>query len=194
MKTYILQRVVLAVISVWFILILAFTAIRLIPGDPVLVYLGDYATPELIQEIRKDWGLDRPIQEQYFIYMKKLLKGDLGHSLRMGGKSVSNILLGQYPYTLRLVIISMMISLSLAIPLGMLSAVKHNSFIDLLVMTKTFFFLSMPTFWFGLLMLVFFSLYLGWFPAIGSEDSFSLSSYFKYLTLPAICLGLHGTA
>lgn len=194
MRLYIIQRIILAVVTMWFIITLAFTAIRLIPGDPVLVYLGDYATPELIQQTKKDWGLDKPIPVQYYIYMKKVLLGDLGNSLRMGGKSVSDILMGQFPYTLRLVIIGMSISLFIAIPLGMLAAVKHNSFVDLAAMVGTFFFLSMPTFWFGLLLLVFFSVYLGWFPVIGAEDTFSFSSYLKYLTLPSICLGLNGTA
>lgn len=194
MGVYIFQRIVAAILTVWLILTLAFVAIRLIPGDPVLVYLGDYATPELIAQTKQDWGLDKPILAQYVLYLKRVVQGDFGHSLRMGGMPVGSILVGQYPYTLRLVILSMAVSLLLALPLGMLAAVKQNSFLDLAVMTGTFFFLSMPTFWFGLLLLVVFSVQFGLFPTMGTEEGLSFFSYVKYLTLPVVCLGLHGTA
>ena len=194
MPVYVLQRILVAILTVWLILTLAFVAIRLIPGDPVFAYLGDYATPELEAQTRQDWGLDKPILIQYMLYVTKAVQGDFGSSLRMGGKPVGEILLGQYPYTLRLVILSMAVSLLLALPLGMLAAVKQNSLLDLTLMTVTFFFLSMPTFWFGLLLLMVLSVQLGLFPTMGTEEGLFFLSYLKYLTLPVVCLGLHGTA
>ena len=179
------------VFTVWLILTLAFFALRLMPGDPAEIWLGDYATPKLIELVKAKWGLDKPIWIQYGIFLNRCVHGDLGNSLRTV-TPVFKLIREQYPYTLRLVLAGVSLAVLIAIPLGIFAALKHNSFIDLLVMTGSFFFISMPTFWFGILLLLGFSLYLGWFPVIGAEETGNYLSYFYYLTLPVVCLGLRG--
>lgn len=191
MFIFLIRRMIFGIFTIWLIITFAFFALRLMPGDPAEIWLGDYATPKLIELVKAKWGLDKPMWIQYGIYLNRFAHGDLGNSLRTV-MPVSKLLRQQYPYTLRLVLAGLLLAVLIAIPLGIFAALKHNSFIDLLVMTSSFFFISMPTFWFGILLLLGFSLYLGWFPVIGAEQSGNYSSYFYYLTLPVACLGLRG--
>jgi len=178
------------IITVFVILSSVFFALRLIPGEPAEVWLGDYATPELIKITRVKWGLDRPIWAQYGTYINNLIHGDIGDSLR-NKIPVISLLIRHYPFTLRLVIIGTFIALLIALPTGIMAAVHQNSFFDMFVMMSSFFFISMPSFWFGLILLFIFSFELGWFPAIGNETPGEYLTYFPFLILPAICLGLH---
>jgi peptide/nickel transport system permease protein len=166
-----------------------FFALRLLPGDPVAVWLGEYSTPELVELTKAKWGLDQPIWIQYAAYVKNLMSGDLGDSLRMR-VPVSDLLLSNYPFTLRLMLLGTLLSVIIAIPLGILASVRQNSFIDLFVMMFSFLFISMPSFWLGLLMLFIFSFHLRWFPAIGGETGSNVGSYLSYLVLPCICMGV----
>lgn len=189
MLRYIYHRIFLGIVTIFFIITLVFFAFRLIPGDPVEVWLGEYETPELIELTRAKWGLDKPIWTQYLIYMSNLLQGDLGISLRMG-VPVYQLILRNYPFTLRLMIVATVISVVIAIPVGILAAVRQNSFVDMLVMIFSFFFISTPSFWLGLIVLFTFSFRLGWFPAIGGEEGGNYLTYFSYLALPSIVSGL----
>jgi len=180
---------IIGIITVFFIVSIVFFALRLLPGDPVTVWLGEYSTPELITLTKAKWGLDRPIWVQYGTYVKNLLRGDLGDSLRMR-VPVSELLLKQYPFTLRLMLLGTLISVMIAIPVGILAAVKQNSFIDMFVMMFSFLFISMPSFWLGLLMLFVFSFRLRWFPAIGAETGSNVLAYLSYLVLPSVCMGI----
>jgi ABC-type dipeptide/oligopeptide/nickel transport system permease component len=103
---------------------------------------------------------------------------------------VSELLLKQYPFTLRLMLLGTLISVMIAIPVGILAAVKQNSFIDMFVMMFSFLFISMPSFWLGLLMLFVFSFRLRWFPAIGAETGSNVLAYLSYLVLPSVCMGI----
>jgi len=180
---------VFGIVTVFFIITVIFFAIRLIPGDPAEVWLGDYATPELIKLAREKWGLDKPIWLQYAKYMKNLILLDLADSLRMR-MPVADLLLRHYPYTIRLMFFGTLLAVVIAIPAGIIAAVRQNSLVDVSVMTFSFLFISTPSFWFGLLMLFTFSFWLGWFPSMGGESSGNVLTYFSYLVLPAICLGL----
>jgi peptide/nickel transport system permease protein len=155
----------------------------------VAVWLGEYSTPELVELTKAKWGLDQPIWIQYAAYVKNLMSGDLGDSLRMR-VPVSDLLLSNYPFTLRLMLLGTLLSVIIAIPLGILASVRQNSFIDLFVMMFSFLFISMPSFWLGLLMLFIFSFHLRWFPAIGGETGSNVGSYLSYLVLPCICMGV----
>jgi len=186
---YLFRRMIIGIITVFFIVSIVFFALRLLPGDPVTVWLGEYSTPELITLTKAKWGLDRPIWVQYGTYVKNLLRGDLGDSLRMR-VPVSELLLKQYPFTLRLMLLGTLISVMIAIPVGILAAVKQNSFIDMFVMMFSFLFISMPSFWLGLLMLFVFSFRLRWFPAIGAETGSNVLAYLSYLVLPSVCMGI----
>jgi len=189
MLFYLIRRAVIGIVTVFIIVTIVFFLLRLIPGDPVEVWLGDYATPELIQLTKAKWGLDRPIWVQYAMYVKNLLRGELGDSLRMRF-SVASLLVRHYPFTLRLVFLGTFISILIAIPVGIVAAVRQNTWIDMFVMMFSFLFISMPAFWLGLIVLFIFSFRLGWFPAIGGEGSGSYLTYFSYLALPSACLGI----
>ena len=189
MLKYLFRRMIIGIITVFFIVSIVFFALRLLPGDPVTVWLGEYSTPELITLTKAKWGLDRPIWVQYGTYVKNLLRGDLGDSLRMR-VPISELLLKQYPFTLRLMLLGTLISVMIAIPVGILAAVKQNSFIDMFVMMFSFLFISMPSFWLGLLMLFVFSFRLRWFPAIGAETGSNVLAYLSYLVLPSVCMGI----
>lgn len=190
MIAYVLRRIITGIITILIIITIVFILLRLLPGDPAEVWLGDYATPELIELTREKWGLDKPILVQYAIYMKNIFQGYLGKSLRMR-MPVAELLIRHYPYTIRLVFLGALLASMIAIPIGIYAAVRQNSFTDMFVMISSFFFISMPSFWLGLMLLFLFSFNLGWFPAIGGEESGNGFSYFSHLTLPAVCMGLH---
>jgi ABC-type dipeptide/oligopeptide/nickel transport system permease component len=189
MLGYMYRRILIGILTIFCIMTIAFFALRLIPGDPAEVWLGDYATPELIELTKAKWGLDKPIWEQYLTYMNNLFWGELDNSLRMRAP-VAQLLLKHYPFTLRLVFFGTLLSVIIAIPVGILAAVRQNSLIDMFVMMFSFLFISMPSFWLGLIVLFTFSFRLGWFPAIGGEGGGNYLVDLSYLALPSICLGI----
>jgi len=189
MLSYIGRRLLIGLLTIWIIISLVFVFLRLIPGNPAEVWLGDYATPELIKMTQAKWGLDKPLYMQYYTYLKNIVHGDLGKSLRMRFP-VIKLLVRHYPFTLRLVFLGTIISILIAIPLGIAAAVHQNSYIDMIVMMFSFLFISMPAFWLGLIVLFTFSFRFGWFPSIGGESGGSVLNYLSYLVLPSICIGL----
>jgi ABC-type dipeptide/oligopeptide/nickel transport system permease component len=186
---YLFRRIIIGIVTVFVIISVVFFALRAIPGDPAEVWLGDYATPELIELTRAKWGLDKPIWSQYATYVRNLLGGDLGDSLRTR-IPVVKLLIRHYPFTVRLMFCATLLSIMIAIPIGIVAAVRQNSLIDMFVMTFSFLFISMPDFWLGLMVLFTFSLRLGWFPTMGGEAAGNYLTYFSYLALPSICLGV----
>ena len=164
MIAYVLRRIITGIITILIIITIVFILLRLLPGDPAEVWLGDYATPELIELTREKWGLDKPILVQYAIYMKNIFRGYLGKSLRMR-MPVAELLIRHYPYTIRLVFLGALLASMIAIPIGIYAAVRQNSFTDMFVMISSFFFISMPSFWLGLMLLFLFSFNLGRKPA-----------------------------
>ncbi|MFX0200655.1 MAG: ABC transporter permease, partial [Candidatus Hodarchaeota archaeon] len=189
MLSYISRRIMMGILTVFIIVTLIFVVLRLIPGDPAEVWLGDYSTPELVELTRVKWGLEKPIWSQYLIYIKNLMRGELGSSLRMK-VPVSNLLIRHYPFTVRLVFLGTLLSIIIAIPVGTLAAVRENSFTDMLVMMFSFLFISSPAFWLGMILLFTFSFRLDWFPAMGGEGGASFLEMLSYLALPSICLGI----
>jgi peptide/nickel transport system permease protein len=181
MINYIIRRILKGLITIWFIVTITFFGLRGLPGNPVEAWLGDYATSGLITQLKAEWDLDKPIHIQYFTFLRNITQGDFGRSFRMGENV--GILIGRYyPYTVRLVLGGMALAVILAIPVGVIAAVKANSWTDISIMGIGFIFISMPAFWLGLLLLMVFSLELGWFPTIGSEEPGQFSTYLPFLT------------
>lgn len=193
MTKYYLRKILAAAATIWLILSLAFIGIRMTPGDPALVILEDYATPERLAELRRYLGLDQPLHIQYVRYLMKVFHGDLGRSFRTN-RPVLNDLLQQYPYTLTLAVSSLLFSLPIGIPLGILAAVKRNSFLDVFAMLGSTIWLSVPSFWFGLLLIIVFAVRLNLFPVVGAGNPSDPSSVFKALILPTVALGARDAA
>ncbi|MEK8127945.1 ABC transporter permease [Paenibacillus filicis] len=165
--------------------VLVFIIMYVLPGDPVLQMLdGNSTTPEAIAALRHELGLDRPFYQQFFDYFLNLLQGDFGHS-RINKDPVLPKILEHVPATLTLTLVSTFFSIVIGIGLGVLSAIHRNGVIDFIARFVGLFGISMPSFWTGILLLLVFSIQLGWFPAMGSEG-------WETLVLPGLALGLVG--
>jgi peptide/nickel transport system permease protein len=150
--------------------ILVFSFIHMIPGDPALSMLGERATPEKVAEVRQRLGLDRPVYEQYLIYLRQVLKGDLGKSI-VRGDPVAMDLLRRFPATVELATSAIFLALLFGIPIGILSAVWRNSLMDSLSRIWALVGVSMPIFWLGVMLAWFFGVQLRWLPTGFRLDS-----------------------
>ena len=187
MLKYIAKRLVLLVPILLGISLLTFSLMHLIPGDPAEILLrqqGIIPTQEAIEKFREQMDLNDPLPIQYFNWMYCLLHGDLGSSLSVSyGKPVLSEIIFRFPRTLELAAVSLLISLLISIPLGILAAVKQNSAIDHLTLVGASLGIAMPVFWLGLLLILLFSVHLGWFPVCGYGSV-------KHIILPSITLGI----
>lgn len=190
---FFVRRLVGAILTVWFIVTLLFVLLRVTPGDPAQIWLGDYATPELLAEVRRELLLDRPILVQYGAYLGQLVTGELGRSYRTG-QPVMRQLLQQYPYTLQLTIGSFIIAVGLGVPIGVIAGIHRGRLIDLLAMGSAVFWLSAPSFWLAILLLLLFAVYIPIFPLIGAGNPASFASIAWHLVLPSVALGSRGMA
>jgi peptide/nickel transport system permease protein len=150
--------------------ILVFSFVHMIPGDPALTMLGERATPEKVAQVRQRLGLDRPIYEQYAIYLGKVLQGDLGISI-VRGDPVARDLLRRFPATVELAASAIFLALLLGIPIGIVSAVWRNSWMDSVSRVWALVGVSMPIFWLGVMLAWFFGVQLGWLPTGFRLDS-----------------------
>jgi ABC-type dipeptide/oligopeptide/nickel transport system permease component len=160
---------------------LVFVSIRLIPGDPALIYAGDQATGELIARIRVDLGLDRPLLAQYAIFLRRAASGDLGTSIRTG-QPVTAELGRRYPLTLLLAVAAILFSVAAGLPLGILAAVHRGRWIDTASVVIALLGVSAPTFLVGIVLQLALAVKLGWLPVTGSTT-------WLHLLLPAVSLG-----
>ncbi len=166
---YILKRLFLIIPTLIGVTIVTFTISRLIPGDPIAVSLGPYASQEQIQLLRTKRGLDRPLHVQYLIYLRNVSRGDLGASIH-SKRAVLDDLKDFFPATFELTTASMVISILLGIPLGIVAAIKKNRWPDFVARLYALAGVSMPVFWLGLLLLLLFYIKLGWLPGVGRLD------------------------
>ncbi|RMF79478.1 MAG: ABC transporter permease [Chloroflexi bacterium] len=181
MIRYIANRLLQAIPTVILVTILVFLMLHFTPGDPAQVFLGDrHSTPEQLERVRAEMGLDRPLYEQYLNYMSNVLHGDLGRSL-ITNFPVDDTILTRIPHTLELTLASMLISTVLGVGLGMLAALRHNTIIDTIAMAFALLGISVPVYWSSLLFILLFSVKLGWFPPIGQGS-------LDRLVLPAFAL------
>ncbi|NMB93318.1 MAG: ABC transporter permease [Flexilinea flocculi] len=181
MYRYILKRLLMLIPVLLGVAFLIFAIMDVAAGDPVYSVAGADATPEQIEVLREKMGLNGSLIERYIRYIGNLLRGDLGTSY-ISKLDVMKVYLQRLPNTLKLATLTMIVAVGMAIPLGITAAVHQNSIRDTTSMVLALIGLSMPNFWLGLLLILFFSLRLGWFPTGGSEG-------FRSIVLPAITVG-----
>lgn len=183
MFNYIVSRLLQGVLVIFLISVVTFIMLRLMPGDPVMLLLGEGSiqiTEQQINAIRTKWGLDKSYPEQYLVWAGNLLRGDLGESLIRRGVPVRQMIFEAMPVTGRLGLLSVAVALALAIPAGIIAAVKRNSIFDYLLTIGTTAGVALPNFWFGLMGIIIFSLYLRWLPPFG------LNSWMGYILPVAV--------
>ncbi|MCS6845004.1 MAG: ABC transporter permease [Caldilineales bacterium] len=159
MTTYIVRRLLLAIPVLLGVSFLVFASVRFVPGDPAMAIAGELATPELVAQVRQEMGLDRPLLVQYAIYLERVLQGDLGRSVR-SGLPVAEEIANRLPKTAQLAVLSLLFASAIGIPLGVLSATRANTWVDSLSMMLALIGVSMPIFWLGLMLMIFFSVLL----------------------------------
>jgi peptide/nickel transport system permease protein len=187
MWSFIARRLIILVPVVIGVSFLVFTAMYILPGDAVDSMLAERgASAEELARLRAQLGLDQPFLVQYGRFIGRLVTGDLGSSL-VTGRPVADQIASQLPATIQLTLASLVIAVVVGVPLGVVAAVRRGTWIDSLSMVVALLGVSMPNFWLGLLLILTFSLRLGWFPAAGTGD-------WRYLVLPAITLGFSGVA
>ncbi|MET7394995.1 nickel ABC transporter permease [Dactylosporangium sp. NPDC005572] len=180
----------LTVVPVLFgISVISFLVIRMIPGDVISSIMGqDFGDPAVEAEMRRYFGLDMPVHEQFFTWFGDLLRGDLGTSMRTG-QPVLDEILQRLPSTLLLAISALLVAVLLSIPLGILSATRRNGPLDAVARVVSLIGLSVPNFWLGILLVYVFSVSLGWLPSQGASEGGGLLDNVRYLVLPAVTLG-----
>jgi peptide/nickel transport system permease protein len=187
---FIAKRLLHTVVVLLGVLVLVFTLIHLVPGDPVRIALGTRYTPEAYEALRAASGLDRPLIEQFFGYVGHALTGDLGVSFR-NGQPVTEVLLARLPATVSLAAVGMLIALLISIPAGTYSALREGTFGDGIVRVLSQFGVSIPDFWMGMLLITLFSSILGWLPSSGYV-AFGVDpgEWLRRVFTPALTIGL----
>ena len=186
MGNYILRRILLMIPLILGVTLISFIILHSMPGDPAETLAGLETTGEIVEKIRTDLGLDKSLPVQYFIFIKNLLKGDFGYSYRTR-QPVIEELIGRLPHTFMLAFTSLFLATLLGLFLGITSAVNRNSFVDHGISAFLLLGLSAPTFWIGMLFILFFAVHLGWLPAGGYSG-------IQSLILPALTLAIPCTA
>ena len=208
MRRYAIRRSLTIVPVLLGVSVLVFSFIHLIPGDPALTMLGERATPEKVAEVRARLGLDRPIWQQYVLYIERALRGDLGVSI-VRGDPVASDLLRRFPATVELAMAAIVVAIAVGIPIGVASAVWRNSLLDSLARLGALAGVSMPIFWLGLVLAWFFGVQLRILPtgfrlasgtafvpwtnfvvldALLQRDWSTLADALRHLILPALAL------
>lgn len=183
------RRLLATIPLLFFVSLVVFSLIHALPGDPAVLFLGEEADAETLARFRTRLGLDRPLVVQYGSWIIKALQGDLGRSLRTN-QPVTEAILQRLPVTLELLGSSLLVSLTIALPLGIVSAVKRNSGVDLLGTLFALVGFSLPNFWLGIILIYVFALLLRWLPASGFVPLLSsVPENVRSLILPSITLG-----
>ncbi len=170
MGKYILRRILAALVLIFAIATIVFVMLRVaIPGDPATFMAGERATPELIEQIRKNLGFDRPIPEQYVIFMTHALQGDLGRSVKFA-QPVLGVILGAFPYTILLTFLCVSVGSAIGLGVGILTAIKRGTWIDHVSIVLVVAFSSIPTFWMGLMLILIFAVGLRVLPVQGADS------------------------
>ena len=190
MRGYVVRRVVALVATLGFVSALVFLAIRVLPGDPVLVMAGPDANPEVVARLREAMGLDRPLSVQYVEWLGGALRGQLGVSLQYD-VPVGALIVSRLPVTLPLTALAAFFTLAVALPLGVYAATHARRPGDYVTMVVAQVGLAVPSFWAGLLLILLFSVHLGWFRSGGFEGwTLGFWAAVRALLLPALALGL----
>lgn len=181
----------MALPTIAFVSITVFALIRFIPGDPAALMLGDMAQPEQIEAMRTELGLDKSMPQQFFIWAGNVVQGDFGRSI-VNDEAVLPLVVSRFLVSAEIVVVAVLLASLIAVPAGVIAAWKQNSLTDLALVGTATLLLSIPTFWLGLLLLLFFGLKLGWLPVLGYVSiSDNLVGGMLYLVLPVMTLVIH---
>jgi peptide/nickel transport system permease protein len=191
MVKFALQRLASAIPVLLGVSVLVFAMLHLAPGDPVRILLrisGEQSSisPEQYEAVRRQYGFDQPLPVQYVTYLSRAVQGDLGQSL-VRSRPVAELIANELPFTIQLALAALLFAIALGITLGVLAAVNRGGWLDTLSMLGATFGVAMPNFWFGLLAILLFAVWLGWFPASGVGG-------IEFLVLPAVTLGIASAA
>ncbi|MFQ5795408.1 MAG: ABC transporter permease [Candidatus Bipolaricaulia bacterium] len=190
MVDYFIRRLFTLVVVLLLISIITFVILNAIPGDPALIILGVEADPDLLDRLREQLGLNRPLHLQYWYWISGVVKGDLGSSIHYS-VPISSLIVSRLSVTLPLAALATVLAVMLSIPLGIYAATHQNRIGDFSSMVLSQLGLSVPSFWIGILLIILFAVHLGWFPAGGftywSENAVAA---LKSLLLPALALGV----
>ncbi len=209
MISYVIRRALSLIPTLLGVSIIVFLFLRMIPGDPALALAGEHASEANVERIREEFGLNKPLYEQYLTYMGKVLRGDLGRSI-LSRRPIMDEIRVRFPATIELSICALTVALIVGVPAGIISATRRNSIFDNIAMVGSLLGISMPIFWLGLMLNWFFAVQLGWLPSVTRLDSGielqritnllivdslitgnaeALLNAIQHLILPAIALG-----
>jgi peptide/nickel transport system permease protein len=183
-----LTRLALTLPVVWLVVSLVFLLIHLVPGDPIEMMLGEGASPADLTALRHQYGLDQTLGQQYIHYWAGIAHGNLGNSIRLH-ETVLRLIEQRYPYTLALTVAAMVLGLALALPAGVLAAVKRGKWVDQALSVVSLFGLSVPGIALGPVLILIFSIGLGWLPVSGANAGGNAAIDWHYLVLPAVTMG-----
>ena len=186
MSSYILRRLVLLVPVLIGVAIIVFGMVRLLPGDPAVAMAGVHATPEYVAQVRANLGLDEPLHIQFGVFINRLIRGDLGRSTRTNRPAAVEIW-PRFLNTLSLTFISLFLASFFGILVGVISSTRPYSLLDNVTMVLSLFGVAAPVFWLGLILMLIFSVRLGWLPSSGMGTP-------QHFILPAVTLAAHSTA
>lgn len=188
MAKTIIKRVLQTIPVLLVVVTITFVLTRMIPGDPAVTMLGPQASPDAIATMREKMGLNEPMLQQYVNYILGVLQGDFGYSYSYSGP-VMPIILSRLPSTLMITVTGLVLAILIGIPIGVESAVKQNTAFDYIFMVLALVGVSMPIFWLGLMLVLTFSVNLGWLPAMGMGNAAKGAwDVISHMILPCICL------
>ncbi|WP_155592689.1 nickel ABC transporter permease [Lysinibacillus cavernae] len=186
MILFILKRLAQIIPVTLGVTLVVFLIMQMIPGDPAIILAGEGASQETVAELRENLGLNKPLAVQYTDYIKNLLQGDMGHSLK-NNQPVFEEITARLPITIELAFYSILITIILGLIAGIISAIRPYSIMDVGLMIVALLGISLPSFWLGILLMYVFSVQLHWLPVAGWESA-------KHIILPAVTLGAGGAA
>ncbi|KMY51834.1 ABC transporter permease [Peribacillus loiseleuriae] len=194
MGKYILGRILNMIPTLLIVAVIIFLITRMLPGNPAAVMLGPQASAEEIEVLTEKLGLNEPLYIQFFDYIGNLLQGNLGNSLTYN-MPIIDLIMERFPNTVILAVSALLIAILVGVPAGIIAARKQNSIFDYAFTTFSLMGVSMPIFWLGIMLVLFFSVNLGWFPAtgMGSMDE-GIGDFISHLILPSIALATIPTA
>ena len=194
MRRYLVRRIAAFAATLLFVSALVFVVVRVLPGDPVLIIMGTEGSPEAADRLRRAMGLDRPVAVQYLEWLAGALRGDLGVSIQYD-MPVGRLIVSRLPVTVPLTLMAAAFMVTVAVPLGVYAATRHRRLGDYATMIATQVGIAVPSFWAGLLLILLFSVRLGWVRAGGFDGwSAGVGAGLRALLLPALALGLFQAA
>lgn len=189
MVSFLIKRLGFAALTLFSVLTLVFLIVRILPGDPVLVILGDQASPASVAALRERLGLDQPLLVQYVQFLWNVVQGDLGTSM-ITGRPISTEILSVLPYTLELTFASLLLGVLLGVPMGVWAAVKRNKFPDFALRLISLLGLSLPAFVAAIILLMVFAIQFRWFPVISAGGGDGIVDRLRQMALPTLSLAL----